>query len=84
MENQIEKKIIQILRKNPEGLTIVDIAKRLKIHRHTVSKYIYGLARAGIVYQRRIGVVSICYLKERFVEEIRERDSIEKLKRLLE
>ena len=40
MENNVEERIVEILRKNPEGLTIVDVAKQLRMHRHTASKYI--------------------------------------------
>lgn len=59
-----EKEILIVLKENPEGLTITDIAAKVGLSRNTVSKYIYGLVKAGKVYQRRIGVVSICYLKE--------------------
>jgi len=59
-----EKEIIEILKKHPEGLMIVSIGKELNLHRNTVSKYIFGLVMAGIVTQRRIGVVSLCYLNE--------------------
>jgi len=45
-------------------LTITDIAKKVGANRNTVSKYIFGLVKAGKVSQRRVGVVSICYLKE--------------------
>ena len=51
-------------KKYTEGLSIIDIAKRVGANRNTVSKYIFGLVKAGKVYQRRVGVVSICYLKE--------------------
>jgi len=60
----LEEKILQVLKENPEGLSITDIAKRVGANRNTVSKYIFGLVKAGKVYQRRVGVVSICYLKE--------------------
>jgi DNA-binding Lrp family transcriptional regulator len=62
MQSNIEERIVEILKKNPEGLTIVDIAKKLNMHRHTTSKYVYGLARAGVIRQRKIGVASLCYL----------------------
>jgi DNA-binding IclR family transcriptional regulator len=63
MQNKVEERIVEALKENPEGLTIVEVAKKLKIHRHTASKYIYGLARAGVIRQRKLGVVSLCYLK---------------------
>ncbi|HDI06686.1 MAG TPA: HTH domain-containing protein, partial [Candidatus Aenigmarchaeota archaeon] len=39
----IEKKIIRILKKDREGITISDMANKLKVHRHTLTKYIYRL-----------------------------------------
>ena len=68
MKNDIEsikEKIIKILRDHPEGLTIVDIAKNLGMHRLTATKYIYSLVGAGIIYQRIIGPAKLCYLKKR-------------------
>ena len=60
----LEEKILEVLKENPEGLTITDIAKKVGANRNTVSKYIFGLVKADKVSQRRVGVVSICYLKE--------------------
>jgi DNA-binding Lrp family transcriptional regulator len=71
MENDIEKKIIKTLLKHAEGITIVDISKGIGVHRNTVSKYIFGLVKEGVVTQRRIGVVSICYLNENFVRKFK-------------
>lgn len=65
MENGIEKKIIKFLSRHPEGVTIVDISRDVGAHRNTVSKYIFGLVKEGVVTQRRIGVVSICYLSKK-------------------
>lgn len=65
MKNKIEKKIIKVLSKHPEGITIVGISRKIGVHRNTVSKYIFGLVRGGVATQRRIGVVSLCYLKKR-------------------
>jgi len=61
---EIEEKILKVLKESPEGLTISEIAKRVGANRNTVSKYVFGLVKGGKVYQRRVGVVSICYLKE--------------------
>jgi predicted transcriptional regulator len=63
-KEEVDKKIIEFLEKHPEGLTIVSIGKELNLHRNTVSKYIFGLVKEGIVNQRRIGVVSICSLSK--------------------
>lgn len=65
MKNHIEDKIIKALSKHTEGTTITAISKEIGFHRNTVSKYIFGLVKEGIVTQRRIGVVSICYLSKK-------------------
>jgi len=77
MEYEIEKEILKILEKHPEGVTIVDIARELNVHRNTVSKYIYGLVRADVVTQRRIGVASLCFLKKH-VEHVEKRKRLQK------
>lgn len=64
-KNGIEEKIIDVLSKHPEGITIIDISRDVGAHRNTVSKYIFGLVKEGVVTQRRIGVVSICYLSKK-------------------
>ncbi|MEM5794553.1 MAG: right-handed parallel beta-helix repeat-containing protein, partial [Candidatus Aenigmatarchaeota archaeon] len=60
----VEERIVDILSKHPEGLTITNISKELNIHRNTTSKYIFALAKAGIIEQRRIGKVALCSLKK--------------------
>ncbi|MEM5800836.1 MAG: NosD domain-containing protein, partial [Candidatus Aenigmatarchaeota archaeon] len=60
----VEERIVDILSKHPEGLTITNISKELNIHRNTTSKYIFALAKAGIIDQRRIGKVALCSLKK--------------------
>ncbi len=55
--------IIHLLEAHPEGLTVLDIAKELGIHRHTASKHVERLAAYGVVYQRKVGPAKLCYLK---------------------
>lgn len=63
-EKDTEKRIVALINKHPQGITIVEIAKRLDLHRHTVSKYVYGLEKSGQIMRRRIGMVSLCYPKK--------------------
>ena len=63
-ENLIKKRIEQILSEHPEGLTFVDIAKQLGMHRHSATKYIYELKGSGIVLIRDLGTLKLCYLKD--------------------
>ncbi len=42
--------------------------KLVGAHRHTVTKYIHELLGAGVIYQREIGTVKICYLTSEFAK----------------
>ena len=64
IENNVREKIIKILEKHPEGLTILNISEIIGMNRITVSKYIYGLIAEKLVYQRKIGPAKMCYLRE--------------------
>lgn len=63
-ENHVKSKIKKVLLDHPEGLHILGIAKLVGVHRHTVTKYIHELIGAGVIYQREIGTVKICYLSQ--------------------
>lgn len=64
-ESNIAEQIVEILSKHPEGLTAVDIAKELGMHRHTVTKYIYQLIGSKTIYQRIVGPAKLCYLTKK-------------------
>jgi DNA-binding transcriptional ArsR family regulator len=81
MEENLSKKIIELLQKHPEGLTIQQIANELGKSRITVTKYVFGLIGAGIVYQRKVGNAKLCYLKEKYVERILDEKLIEEIKK---
>ncbi|MDI6806958.1 MAG: winged helix-turn-helix transcriptional regulator [Candidatus Aenigmarchaeota archaeon] len=61
--NGIKEKIAEIVRKNPKGLTIKEIAKAIGIHRINVTKYIYELVGAGVIEERAVGPAKLYYLK---------------------
>jgi len=63
-ENSVEKEILGLVSKHPEGLSIDDISSNLGLHRHTVSKYVYALVRSNQIVQRKIGRVSLYYPKK--------------------
>jgi DNA-binding Lrp family transcriptional regulator len=77
----IQKKIVRVLKRHPEGLPISTIARLVGVHRHTVTKYVYELVGAGILKLRKIGTAKVCILKERFVERVREEKILERLKK---
>jgi hypothetical protein len=56
--------IVEALKKHPEGLTILSVAKSTGLHRHTSSKYVRELLGAGILEERKVGPASLCYLKK--------------------
>jgi DNA-binding IclR family transcriptional regulator len=62
MEEEIERRIVEVLGKHPEGLTITQLAEELGINRIKASKFVYGLRKAGILRQRPVGRAILCYL----------------------
>jgi len=54
-------KVVGLLKKNNDGLTIVDIAKLLKLSRNTVAVALAGLVGARFVRVRPIGVAKLHY-----------------------
>ena len=59
---ELKQKTLDLLRHNPEGLTIADISKKLGAHRQTVTKYIFELKGAKKIRIRTIGPASLVYL----------------------
>lgn len=62
--NQIKDRILAILEAHPEGLTIESLSKISGAHRQTVTKYLFWLNGAGIVYRRKVGSATLHYLKK--------------------
>jgi uncharacterized repeat protein (TIGR01451 family) len=62
----LKESIIDALRKHPEGLTLRDIAEIVGHHRHTITKYVYELIGAQVIYQRDVGAAKLCYLRETY------------------
>ena len=58
--NNVDK-VISILKKNTDGLTILDIAKLVGISRNTVAVVLAGLIGAGKVRFRPVGVAKLHY-----------------------
>lgn len=64
--NDIQESIVSLLSQRQEGLTLLDIAGALGVHRHTVRKYVDLLVEKGTVTQRGVGQAKLCYLSEGF------------------
>lgn len=82
--NNVGEKIIKTLRGHPEGLTILEVAKLVGMHRHTVTKYIYHLIGTETVYQRDVAAAKLCYLSSTFVKLVKEKEVLEKMRKRLE
>jgi len=65
VENRIRERIIDTLKKHPNGLTILDISKIIGVNRNTATKYIYELSGAGIIEHRKISTAKVCFLSKK-------------------
>lgn len=65
---EVRKRILECLKEHPEGLTIQNLSRILGMHRQTAAKYVLVLEATGEIVVRRIGAISLCYLKETFIE----------------
>ena len=61
----ITSKIKDILNKNPQGMTITQIAQKTRINRNTVGRYLENLLVSGQVEMRRFGMKKIYALSQR-------------------
>ena len=55
--------IIKLLKKSMDGLTIVEIAKKLKISRNTAAVVLAELKGANLIRIRPVGVAKLHYWK---------------------
>jgi predicted transcriptional regulator len=72
--------ILKILREHPDGLTIQEISKLGKMSRITATIYIHELLGEGKVVERKIGAYRLLYLKEKYLETVKEKEIVEKIK----
>lgn len=63
--------VIELLKKNSDGLTIIEIAKILGISRNTVAVVLAELKGAGLIRIRPVGIAKLHYWKEH-LEKARE------------
>ena len=61
--NNVRERIVSILRKDENGLSLTEIADKVGMNRRSVTKYIYQLLGEGLVYHRKVGNAKLCYLK---------------------
>ena len=63
MNNITSKKdiVIALLKKDTDGLTIVEIARKLKISRNTAAVVLAELRGAGLIRIRPVGIAKLHY-----------------------
>ncbi|MCK9590664.1 MAG: PAS domain S-box protein [Methanoregula sp.] len=65
LKKEITIRIKDLLQKNPQGLSITDIVKAVKINRNTAGRYLENLLVSGQVDMRRFGMAKIYMLSQR-------------------
>lgn len=60
---ELEASILKILKKNPRGLTIAEVAEKLGIGRHCASRKLRYMAYEGLVEQKPVGGAIVNYAK---------------------
>jgi len=65
LKKKITNQIKGVLKENPHGLNITDIAKEVNINRNTVGRYLENLLVSGQVEMRRFGMEKIYTLSQR-------------------
>jgi len=83
-EERVKKEIVETVRAHPEGLTIMDLSRIIGSHRQTITKYVLVLEATDVIHRRRVGSATLHYLKERFVESVKEQEILDKIKKRLE
>ena len=66
-ENHVKERIIAALKENSQGMSIQELSNALGVNRITVSKYVYGLMVENLIFQRNVGPVKLCCLKEKVI-----------------
>lgn len=71
---------MSVLRQNPEGLTMLRIARMVGVHRNTIPRYLYELRGEDKVLMRKIGPAKLFYLNRNFIRRVDEEELIKKLR----
>ena len=65
LRKEIARQIKDLLKENPQGLSITDIVKIVTINRNTAGRYLENLLISGQVEMRRLGMAKIYMLSQR-------------------
>jgi predicted transcriptional regulator len=64
MDKNEKEVIVQLLEKEPRGLTIQDISRSGNMNRFTATMYIHELLGEGKISERKLGAYRLFKLKE--------------------
>ena len=78
---KIKESILKLLKDSSDGLTIQQIADSLKISRITATKYLHELLGSKDIYEKRIGVYRLFFIKQRFLKPVTDKEILERLRR---
>jgi Transcriptional regulator len=62
--NDVDEKLLEVLKQNAYGLTISELSKILNINRITLSKHLEILKERGYLNYRVVGKAKIWYINE--------------------
>jgi len=65
LRKEIALQIKDLLKENPQGLSITDIVKEVTVNRNTAGRYLENLLISGQVEMRRLGMAKIYMLSQR-------------------
>ena len=68
-ERQNKERIFGILKENPQGMTINQLAETSELARETVSKHLQALGYENEVYNHKFGNVQVIYSNHRAVKD---------------
>jgi Mn-dependent DtxR family transcriptional regulator len=63
MKKEKKELVIELLKRNTDGLTVVEIANELKISRNTVAVALAELKGADLIRIRNVGMAKLNYWK---------------------
>jgi Fic family protein len=75
--------IIKILREQPEGLTIQGVSKLGKMSRITATIYLHELLGEKTIIERKVGAYRMFFLRERYLDPVRKKEVIDKIKKAI-
>ena len=63
-EERIKESILDVLRKNKDGLSYTDLSKQLNMSKISISRYVAELKGEGKIRIRVVGPAKLVYLNE--------------------